>query len=158
LAKSRFSLKTFLSEVVFSEVVKRLDLIGQLKWIPYLQYDRMPGIYSLMAASGGCHVTTSVIEPFGMTAIEALACQCPVVASRVGGFKEVIEDGQKGLLYNVNDTQEAISKIETVMDDVSKRACFVRNGRAAVEGYSSERVLEKYWGVLTAVSAKSFGE
>ena len=71
----------------FLAMVKRLDLIDCLKWVPYLQYDRMPGVYSLMGASGGCLVTTSVLEPFGMTAIEAMACHCPVVASRVGGFQ-----------------------------------------------------------------------
>jgi L-malate glycosyltransferase len=132
----------------FLAMVKKLDLIDHLKWIRYLQYDRMPGIYSLMAASGGCHVTTSVIEPFGMTALEALACQCPVVASRVGGFQEVIEDGQTGLLYETNNTQEAAGKIEALIDDPSERARIIKKGRADVERYSSERVVEKYLKVL----------
>jgi glycosyltransferase involved in cell wall biosynthesis/SAM-dependent methyltransferase len=133
----------------FLSMVKRLNLIDSLKWIPYLPYDKMPGVYSLIGASGGCLVTTSIIEPFGMTAIEAMACQCPIVASRVGGFQEVIEDGKTGLLFEVNNTQEGLVKIETLIVDASERACLIKNGFSTVEKtYSSEKVVEKYLGIL----------
>ncbi len=133
----------------FLAAVKRVDLVDHLKWVPYLQYERMPGVYSLMGVSGGCLVPTSVLEPFGMTAIEAMACQCPVVAARVGGFQEIIEEGKNGLLFEVNNTVEALSKIETVIDDTSQRARFIENGCLTVnETYSSERVVNKYLGVI----------
>jgi 2-polyprenyl-3-methyl-5-hydroxy-6-metoxy-1,4-benzoquinol methylase len=135
--------------------VKRLDLIDCLKWVPYLEYDRMPGVYSLMGASGGCLVTTSVLEPFGMTAIEAMACQCPVVASRVGGFKEIIEEDQNGFLYEANNTPDAIGKIETLLESISERDRFTRNGRLTVETtYSSEKVVEKYLKVLEGLAGQ----
>jgi glycosyltransferase involved in cell wall biosynthesis/2-polyprenyl-3-methyl-5-hydroxy-6-metoxy-1,4-benzoquinol methylase len=133
----------------FFTIVKRLDLIDHLKWVPYLQYERMPGAYSLMGVSGGCLVPTSVLEPFGMTAIEAMTCQCPVVAARVGGFKEIIEEGKNGLLFEVNNTMEALNKIEVVIDDTPQRTRFIENGCLTVnETYSSEKVVNKYLGVL----------
>jgi glycosyltransferase involved in cell wall biosynthesis/SAM-dependent methyltransferase len=139
----------------FLAAVKRLNLVDHLKWVPYLQYERMPGVYSLMGASGGCLVTTSIIEPFGMTVIEAMACQCPVVASRVGGFQEVIEDGKTGLLFEVNNTQEALTKIETLIDDSSSRAHLIKNGWLAVnETYSSERIVDQYLAVLKEIAAQ----
>ena len=137
----------------FLAAVKRLDLVDHLKWVPYLQYERMPGVYSLMGVSGGCLVTTSVIEPFGMTVIEAMACRCPVVASRVGGFQEVIEEGKNGFLFEVNNTQESLAKIETLIDDASEQARLINNGCVTVKGtYSSEKIVNKYLEVLRGLA------
>ena len=40
----------------------------------------------------------SAQESFGMAALEAMACEVPVVASRVGGLPELIADGETGFL------------------------------------------------------------
>jgi N-acetyl-alpha-D-glucosaminyl L-malate synthase BshA len=46
----------------------------------------------------------SAQESFGLAALEAMACEVPVVASRVGGLPEVVEDGVSGFLCDVDDT------------------------------------------------------
>lgn len=48
-----------------------------------------------------CLVCPSIYEPFGLVNIEAMACSTPVVASDVGGIKEIVEDGQTGYLVGV---------------------------------------------------------
>ena len=41
----------------------------------------------------------SAQESFGLAALEAMACEVPVVASRVGGLPEVVDDGVTGFLH-----------------------------------------------------------
>jgi glycosyltransferase involved in cell wall biosynthesis len=47
----------------------------------------------------------SAQESFGLAALEAMACEVPVVASRVGGLPEVIEDGRTGFLHAPDDLE-----------------------------------------------------
>lgn len=136
----------------FRAMVSRWDLTGRLKWIPYLQYERMPRFYSLIAASGGCLVTTSILEPFGMTVIEAMACRCPVVASRVGGFLEIIEDGRNGFLFEANHTEQASGSIELFLDNPDERTRVTGNGVSTVlKNFTPDRIVEKYLGVLQSL-------
>jgi alpha-maltose-1-phosphate synthase len=64
-------------------------------WIP-----QMLAVPELMRFYSGAtlFVCPSIYEPFGIINLEAMACACPVVASRVGGIPEVVTDGETGYL------------------------------------------------------------
>jgi N-acetyl-alpha-D-glucosaminyl L-malate synthase BshA len=60
----------------------------------------------------------SAQESFGLAALEAMACEVPVVASRVGGLPEVIDSGVNGFLHPVEDSEAmAQSAIRLLTDD-----------------------------------------
>jgi len=69
-------------------------------------------------------------ESFGMAALEAMACEVPVVASRVGGLPEVIDDGLTGFLCSPDDLDAMAERGLAVLRDADLRR---RIGTAAAE-------------------------
>jgi glycosyltransferase involved in cell wall biosynthesis len=59
----------------------------------------------------------SIYEPFGMVALEAMACKCPVVASRIGGLRTVVgeDQGRGGLLVEPKDDLDLAQWLMTLL-------------------------------------------
>jgi glycosyltransferase involved in cell wall biosynthesis len=55
----------------------------------------------------GVFICPSIYEPFGIINLEAMACETAVVASAVGGIKEVVVDGETGFLVPLDQTNES---------------------------------------------------
>ncbi len=72
-------------------------------------------------------------ESFGVAAVEAMACELPVVATSVSGFKEVIEDGKTGFLVPVGDYKEMAEKMFILYDNARLRESMGKEGRKRVE-------------------------
>jgi mannosylfructose-phosphate synthase len=62
-------------------------------------------------------VLPSIFEPFGMTALEAMACGTPVIASKLGGIKDVISSGESGLLIDPSNKKEFADAITSLLRD-----------------------------------------
>lgn len=77
-------------------------------------------------------VALSRIESFGVAVVEAMACECPVVASDADGFKEVIADGETGFIVPSNDPLAAAEKIQKFIDDKGLGMRMGRMGRERV--------------------------
>ncbi|NOR29190.1 MAG: glycogen synthase, partial [Lutibacter sp.] len=89
----------------------------------------------------------SIYEPFGIINIEAMACQTAVVASAVGGIKEVVVDGETGLLIPLEQQNEApfepinpdkfsrdlADGINKLINDEDLRNSMAKKGRKRVE-------------------------
>lgn len=81
-------------------------------------------------------VCPSVYEPLGIVNLEAMACGTPVVASRVGGIPEVVEDGVTGALVSVDDDFEAglTRALDAVLGDPDKARRMGEAGRERAVG------------------------
>jgi N-acetyl-alpha-D-glucosaminyl L-malate synthase BshA len=84
-------------------------------------------------------------ESFGLAALEAMACEVAVVASRVGGLPEIIDDGQTGYLCRPDDLAGMAERGIAVLADADLRA---RIGRAAAarvrERFCADLIVPQY--------------
>jgi glycosyltransferase involved in cell wall biosynthesis len=72
-------------------------------------------------------VSTSYSEAFSNSILEAMACGCCVVATRVGGTPELIEDGQRGLLFESGNSAELADRLAGLIDEPCRRQQFAQN-------------------------------
>jgi glycosyltransferase involved in cell wall biosynthesis len=66
-------------------------------------------------------VSCSYSEAFSNSLLEAMACGCCVVGSRVGGTPELIAEGERGLLFESGNVDELAGKLTMLIEDVSLR-------------------------------------
>jgi len=84
-------------------------------------------------------------ESFGLAALEAQACEVPVVATRVGGLPEVVADKESGFLSDIGDTEKMSDDVMKVLSDEELHRAFGLRGRElAIARYSSELVIPQY--------------
>ncbi|MDR1226012.1 MAG: glycosyltransferase [Prevotellaceae bacterium] len=89
----------------------------------------LPLVYNSVSVS----VSVSYSESFGVVAVEAMSCECPVVVSDADGFTEVVVDGETGFIVPKRDAAATATAIQKFIDDPSLRAKMGNNGRQRVE-------------------------
>ena len=94
----------------------------------------------------------SATESFGLAALEAMACEVPVVASRVGGLPEVIDSGVTGFLHAPDDIEGMAASIVSLVGDEALHARIARAARqVAVERFSVARIVPMYEAAYAAL-------
>lgn len=95
---------------------------------------------------------TSFTEALSLAAIEAMALGRPVVHPDVGGARELISDGEDGLLFPVGDTAALVAALERLAV-ADTRTRFAGKARAKVEARFSERAMvERYEALLAELA------
>ncbi|TVQ30298.1 MAG: glycosyltransferase family 1 protein [Phycisphaeraceae bacterium] len=97
---------------------RRVEIVGTT---PYAALDEMRRRAYLT-------VVCSRYETFGNTAVEAMALGCPLIASRVGGLAEIVEDERSGLLVEPGNSRSLATAIEALLADPARASAL---GKAA---------------------------
>jgi glycosyltransferase involved in cell wall biosynthesis len=75
--------------------------------------------------------------------VEAMACGVPVISTPVGMMRELVRDGENGLLFQW-DAAELAAKIRLLLDDESRRREIAERGRVSVQGFHADKTIENY--------------
>jgi N-acetyl-alpha-D-glucosaminyl L-malate synthase BshA len=87
----------------------------------------------------------SELESFGLAALEAQACEVPVIATRIGGIPDVVSDGETGYLSDVGDVDKMVDDTLRLLGDEELRREFgVRSRELAVQRYSTDKIIPQY--------------
>jgi L-malate glycosyltransferase len=96
-------------------------------------------------ASADLLLLPSENESFGLVAIEAMACEVPVVVSRVGGLPEVVTDGVEGYLIEPLNVEAMAERALDVLSDETRRREMGKRGReSARRRFCSSKIIPQY--------------
>lgn len=115
------------------EIMTRYGITGRVTFAGGKPQDVLYNYYS----AGDVTIIPSYYEPFGMTALEALACGSSVIASRVGGLKTTVVEGEVGLQFEPRNARDLADKIAYLIEHPEINARLRRNARPYVERHYS---------------------
>lgn len=90
-----------------------LGIRNQVDFLGYIQNENLPELYARFDVA----VSLSRAESFGVVAVEAMSCGCPVVTSDAEGFREVVDSGVTGFVVPKENPQAAAVAIQHFIDD-----------------------------------------
>ncbi len=115
-------------------------IISHFKVLNNLPISKMPYLYSAVANSGGCVVSTSKAESFGNVYMEAMACKCPMITANGSAGKEIVKNGITGLVYQSGNIYQACNQINKIATDLTLREQLVNTAYETIISTHHENV------------------
>jgi len=123
--------------------------------IEYLGFRPLPEVLALMKDSKALLLASTCNESFPRVLAEAFATGLPVVASRLGGLEELIEDGRTGLHFRAGDTDDLTTRIEWLLAHPSETAAM---GQRARQEYLAKYTGDRGYEMLMEVYGHATGQ
>lgn len=96
-------------------------------------------------------VIPSSVEPFGLVALEAMALGKPIVATKVGGLKEILKQNTNAILVSPKSSKEIAEAITLILSDPVLQKKISRNAKKEVLNFGWERIIDMYLGLYSLV-------
>lgn len=115
-----------------------------IQYYKNFSYEEIQSIYNVSKFL----IITSRFEGLPTTLLESLACETPVISSRVGGTSEVIINNQNGYLFNINNWKRIITPMINLISDEKKLKTLGKNGRNLIlEKYSWDKITHNIYNI-----------
>lgn len=144
---------------VITDILQRIDqhdLYGSVAYPKAHSTEHVTGLYQLAAQSGGVFVNPALMEPYGLTIVEAAAHGLPVVATRFGGPLDTIGELEHGLLVDPRDPRAIGSAVETLLSDNQLWTRCSENGRSRSQSHSWANYAANFMKIVKGIVAKPF--
>lgn len=127
------------------EIIKKNNLKDNVKILGNLPYKKIGKLYRLAdLVLVPSVVYQGLAEPLGIIALEAMASGVPVIASKIGGLKEIIKDKFNGLLVPEKDVAALVRAIKLLKHDLSLKNKLIKNGLEQInQEYTRSKVAQK---------------
>ncbi len=133
-----------------SAIAAALGLNERVRFLGSVPRQRLPSLYATVDV---LVATSYASETFGIGPVEAQACGLPVVATRFGGFPEVVADGQTGLLVPPRDPAALAAAVNTLLSDPARRAAMAAAAPAWAAQFAWPAVVDRIEAVYQSVLA-----
>ncbi|MFH1303418.1 MAG: glycosyltransferase family 4 protein [Planctomycetota bacterium] len=129
------------------EIWATADPVGQMnEFTRFVGWQSQESLPALIAECDILVFPTLAQEALGRTAVEAMGCGRPVIASRLGGLPFVVEEGVTGLLCNPADPADLAEKCQQLLDAPELCQQMGKAGRKTfLNEYTWEVILQKYF-------------
>jgi N-acetyl-alpha-D-glucosaminyl L-malate synthase BshA len=104
---------------------------------------------------GDLFIMPSETESFGLAALEAMACEVPVISSNAGGIPELNVDGVTGFMCNVGDVDAMAEKAVYILSDENRLLEFKHNARQRALEFHIDKIVPQYEHLYEQVVASS---
>lgn len=110
-------------------LMDQYDLYGKMAIPKKHDFEHeVPELYRIAGEKKGVFVNAALIEPFGLTLLEAASCGVPVVATDDGGPRDIIRNCDNGLIVNPEKPDEIAKAIKKIISDSSLWERYSKNG------------------------------
>jgi mannosylfructose-phosphate synthase len=111
-----------------NDIISGYGLAGRVQMIGYVPDEDMLPNYQF----GRFFILPSLFEPFGMTTQEAMACGKAVIASKLGGIRNVLDHGKTGLLVDPSDKHDFAAAMTELLEDEQKCKLIGKNAHQLI--------------------------
>lgn len=131
-------------------ILRHQFLSGTLEYWGRVEREALPEFYSRSSAL----VVPSLREQFGIVAVEAMMCGCPVVASSLGGLQDIVVDGWTGIRFEPANACSLSAVLLSLLRSPALPAWLGRNAeRWARTNFALETIYESFERVFTDPAA-----
>lgn len=134
------------------DLCRSLGLCEEIRFL-----GKQDAVEELLAVSD-LFVIPSGNESFGLAALEAMACEVPIISSNVGGLPEVNEHGVTGFLSEVGDVEDMAKNALRILEDEETLQRFRKNALEQARRFDIKNILPDYENYYQEVMERAAAE
>ncbi len=124
-----------------SECERLCRELGIMEYVKFMgKQDSLPEILSV----ADLFLMPSQSESFGLSALEAMSCEVPVISSSVGGLPELNLHGETGYIAEFGDVERMAKYAVDLLTNEKKYKLFQKNARERAEYFNEEKIIGYY--------------